>query len=84
MVGVNDPDCDVDVTPPSPMNPTSQPEDVVFFDGFDVDAPDVNRAVWTTPEGDAAFFGRTAIRNPRSTPGDDDLVPVNEALPTRA
>jgi hypothetical protein len=33
-------------------------------DDFNAAGPDVNRALWTTPVGNAGFFGRTAIRNP--------------------
>jgi hypothetical protein len=40
---------------------------VLLFDEFNAISPDVNRTVWTTPTGDSAFFGRTAIRNPAST-----------------
>src|SRR5262245_17291933 len=49
---------------------------ILLFDNFNTPADDVNRTVWTSPTGDAAFFGRTAIRNPASTSGDNDPVPV--------
>ena len=38
--------------------------EVLFFDDFNTSSPDVDRNFWTTPEGNAAYFGRTAIRNP--------------------
>ncbi len=41
---------------------------LLFFDGFDAPAADVDRSVWETQEGSAAFFGQTAIRNPKSSP----------------
>ena len=34
----------------------------LFFDDFSASGNDVNRTVWATPTGDAAFFGNTSIR----------------------
>lgn len=39
--------------------------DVLFEDNFDVDAGGmINYGAWTVPEGDAAIFGQSALRNP--------------------
>lgn len=50
---------------------------VLFEDSFDVFSDDVNRAIWTSPDG---FCGRTAIRNPNipdgMTDGMDKKIPV--------
>ncbi len=48
----------------------------VFFDSFNTNRADVNRDLWTTPVGDAAFFGRTAIRNPSSTSDEKGQILV--------
>jgi len=53
---------------------------VLLFDDFEVASPDVDRSVWTTPTGAAAFFGRTAIRNPLSVAGDGGKVPVADGV----
>ena len=37
---------------------------LLLYDDFNTPAEDVDRAIWTTPEGPAGFFGQTAIRNP--------------------
>ncbi|MFA5261095.1 MAG: hypothetical protein WC450_07715, partial [Candidatus Omnitrophota bacterium] len=37
---------------------------ILFHDDFNTPAEDVDRSLWTTPEGPAGFFGQTAIRNP--------------------
>ncbi len=49
--------------------------DVLLWEDFNATAEDIDRTVWTTPTGNAAFFGRTAIRNPFSSP--------TEGLPTK-
>ena len=36
----------------------------LFHDEFNTPSEDVDRSLWTTPEGPAGFFGQTAIRNP--------------------
>ena len=50
--------------------------DDLFFEDFNTAGDDINRSIWTTPEGNAAFFGRTAIRNP-NIPSS-----ITEGLPT--
>ncbi|HOY09435.1 MAG TPA: family 16 glycosylhydrolase [Candidatus Omnitrophota bacterium] len=37
---------------------------ILFHDDFNTPSEDVDRSLWTTPEGPAAFFGQTALRNP--------------------
>lgn len=53
---------------------TAANADVLLWEDFNIAADDIDRNVWTTPEGNAAFFGRTAIRNPES--------PTEGGLPT--
>lgn len=54
--------------------------DVLLWENFNIASEDVNRDVWTSPEGDAAYFGRTAIRNPNiedwMTEGLPKKIPV--------
>ncbi|WP_299162690.1 family 16 glycosylhydrolase [Accumulibacter sp.] len=52
----------------------------LFSDDFNTPGPDVNRAIWTTPTGDAAFFGRTAIRNPDSTSNGSGRIAVSDGV----
>jgi Ca2+-binding RTX toxin-like protein len=53
---------------------------MLFSDDFNTPGPDVNRAIWTTPTGDAAFFGRTAIRNPGSTINGSGRIAVFDGV----
>lgn len=50
---------------------------ILFFDDFNVAGSDVNRSKWTTPTGKAAFFGRTAIRNPKSANDNSGKIRVS-------
>ena len=77
IFGIEDLDCNISAEPEPPYWPLDVGM-TLLFDGFDIDAPDVDRVVWTTPEGNAGFFGRTALRNPLSTPGDTDLLPIED------
>ncbi|MCB1968419.1 MAG: family 16 glycosylhydrolase, partial [Candidatus Accumulibacter sp.] len=52
----------------------------LFSDDFNTPGPDVNRSVWTTPTGNAAFFGRTAIRNPDSTTNGSGRITVSDGV----
>jgi hypothetical protein len=38
---------------------------ILFLDDFNTPGPDVNRAIWTTPTGDAAFFRADCDPKPR-------------------
>lgn len=50
----------------------------LLFDGFNSNNLDINRSIWTSPTGDAAFIGRTAIRNPASTDNGSGQIPVTD------
>src|SRR4051812_28606770 len=50
---------------------------LLLQDDFNVTAADVDRSKWTTPVGNDAFFGRTAIRTPASTSDGSGLIPVS-------
>jgi Ca2+-binding RTX toxin-like protein len=53
---------------------------MLFLDDFNTPGPDVNRAIWRTPTGDAAFSGRTAIRNPDSTTNGSGRIAVSDGV----
>lgn len=53
------------------ISPYNVLAEILFQEDFNTDAADVDRSVWTSPEGPEAFFGRTAIRNP-NWPGPGD------------
>src|SRR5689334_20312538 len=53
---------------------------LLFNDEFNTVNADVNRSIWSTPEGDAAFFGRTAIRNPASTGDGSGRISVSNGV----
>jgi len=48
----------------------------LFEENFNADSSDVNRDVWTSPEGDANFIGRTGIRSPHWPGPGDGRTPV--------
>lgn len=49
----------------------------LLVEEFNSESIDINRSVWTSPTGDAAFIGRTAIRNPGSTNNEKGKIQVS-------